>query len=299
MINFKQHEENFEIIDKVGAGGYGSVYKVKNKLDGNVYALKKIKLESEGGYQNEETTKVLKECRYLSRLDHPNILRYYGSWIHYRDHERMVDQLESPGAGQRTSVTKNFESFALRLRNDISLDKISPVATQKTYEIQVHSDEKSRQKASIEKDGDILNDIHRIMADDVGRSGENDQDGSSDGDSFEGTTKHNGRKENLLYIQTEYCDMNLEQYLNERGRLIRKCQKMEMANGAESAKKNDMEVNPFLVYEAFAIGFQLIKALKYIHNKQNVIHRDLKPTNIFMNLKSRSCLIKSLPTELN
>lgn len=37
---------NFEIISKIGEGAFASVYKVKRKEDGKIYALKKIKISN-------------------------------------------------------------------------------------------------------------------------------------------------------------------------------------------------------------------------------------------------------------
>ena len=36
--------DNFEVVNKVGEGAFASVYQVKKKDDGNLYALKRIKI---------------------------------------------------------------------------------------------------------------------------------------------------------------------------------------------------------------------------------------------------------------
>ena len=36
------HISDFEIQAKLGEGAFGQVYKVKRKIDGNIYALKKV-----------------------------------------------------------------------------------------------------------------------------------------------------------------------------------------------------------------------------------------------------------------
>ncbi|XP_052468370.1 interferon-induced, double-stranded RNA-activated protein kinase [Carassius gibelio] len=64
------HSELFEMITELGDGGYGCVYKVKHKIDGKVYALKKVIL----------TRKADSEVKALAQLDHPNIVRYITSW---------------------------------------------------------------------------------------------------------------------------------------------------------------------------------------------------------------------------
>ena len=38
--------ENFKILEKLGEGSYSTVYKVKRKIDNQIYALKKVKLSN-------------------------------------------------------------------------------------------------------------------------------------------------------------------------------------------------------------------------------------------------------------
>eukprot|EP01132_Coremiostelium_polycephalum_P006041 gene6041-7525_t len=77
-IRVSRYKEDFSEIEKVGKGGYGSVYKVQNKLDGLYYALKKIT------FKNSTQTfleKVLREVKTLASLNHPNIVRYHSAWL--------------------------------------------------------------------------------------------------------------------------------------------------------------------------------------------------------------------------
>jgi serine/threonine protein kinase len=61
----------------IGEGGFGKVYKVRHKLDGNIYAIKKAVVN----YDDLNDRKMLKEVALLSKLNHPNIVRYYQSWL--------------------------------------------------------------------------------------------------------------------------------------------------------------------------------------------------------------------------
>lgn len=61
---------------KLGKGGFGTVYKCRNRLDGHDYAIKKIRLSSDRRWQ-PQLAKVLREVKIMSLLDHPNIVRYY------------------------------------------------------------------------------------------------------------------------------------------------------------------------------------------------------------------------------
>nr|XP_046257615.1 eukaryotic translation initiation factor 2-alpha kinase-like [Scatophagus argus] len=61
----------FEPMDCLGSGGFGSVYKARHKLTAKVYAVKIVSWEE----------KSLREVKTLSDLQHPNIVRYYTVWM--------------------------------------------------------------------------------------------------------------------------------------------------------------------------------------------------------------------------
>ena len=79
-------QRQFEFLDHLGKGGFGTVVKVRHYLDNNVYALKKIKLHL-GFNENLRDHKVYREIQAITQLDPKNILRYYGCWVEALDEE--------------------------------------------------------------------------------------------------------------------------------------------------------------------------------------------------------------------
>lgn len=69
-----RYYNDFNQLDKIGQGGQGIVYKVVNKFDKIEYAIKKIYIKS-------TIDSIYTEVKHLSKLDHPNVIRYYGAWI--------------------------------------------------------------------------------------------------------------------------------------------------------------------------------------------------------------------------
>jgi serine/threonine protein kinase len=65
----------FELIHPLGRGSYGSVYKARMIDTGDIVAVKIIPLT-----EADEIGNVQKEISMLRDCDHPNIVRYYGSW---------------------------------------------------------------------------------------------------------------------------------------------------------------------------------------------------------------------------
>ncbi|XP_034964171.1 interferon-induced, double-stranded RNA-activated protein kinase isoform X2 [Zootoca vivipara] len=66
--------DDFEDIQKIKSGGYGTVFKAKHFIDGRLLAVKRVKL-----LVGEEESK--KEVQALANLDHEYIVRYFHCWI--------------------------------------------------------------------------------------------------------------------------------------------------------------------------------------------------------------------------
>ena len=64
--------DKFVVIDELGRGSYGIVYKVQNRTDLEFYVLKKISL---GGLSPDKQDLALREVKILSTLDHPSVVR--------------------------------------------------------------------------------------------------------------------------------------------------------------------------------------------------------------------------------
>ena len=74
--------ENFEILEKLGEGSYSTVYKVKRKIDNQIYALKKVKIQS---LSIKEKQNALNEVRILASVNSPFVISYKESFIDESD----------------------------------------------------------------------------------------------------------------------------------------------------------------------------------------------------------------------
>lgn len=64
--------DRYEILDKMGSGAYGHVWKIRHKASGKMFALKKIFL----AFQNKiDAKRTFREISILKKLDHPNIVK--------------------------------------------------------------------------------------------------------------------------------------------------------------------------------------------------------------------------------
>ncbi|KAJ6607583.1 kinase-like domain-containing protein [Mycena sp. CBHHK59/15] len=69
-------KEDWEELELLGKGAFGSVVKARNKIDSRIYAIKKIRLST-----MQSDTKIFREVNALSRLSHRFIVRYFTTWV--------------------------------------------------------------------------------------------------------------------------------------------------------------------------------------------------------------------------
>ena len=73
---------NFEILQKLGDGSYSVVYKVRRKIDNNIYALKKVRLQK---LKDREKQNALNEVRILASIKSPFVICYKEAFIEESD----------------------------------------------------------------------------------------------------------------------------------------------------------------------------------------------------------------------
>jgi serine/threonine protein kinase len=77
--NETRYQKDFEELERIGKGAFGSVFKVKGRLDEKMYAVKKVRLEKDP--KSADNQRIMREVRSFSILsDHPKIVRYYAGW---------------------------------------------------------------------------------------------------------------------------------------------------------------------------------------------------------------------------
>ncbi|NP_989249.1 serine/threonine-protein kinase 4 [Xenopus tropicalis] len=74
----KQPEEVFDVLEKLGEGSYGSVYKASHKETSQIVAIKQIPVES-------DLQEIIKEIAIMQQCDSLHVVKYYGSYFKNTD----------------------------------------------------------------------------------------------------------------------------------------------------------------------------------------------------------------------
>ncbi|KAF8610330.1 Serine/threonine-protein kinase [Ceratobasidium sp. AG-I] len=243
--------EEWEELEFLGKGGFGSVVKAQNKLDGRIYAVKKIRL------RGADDAKIYREINALSKLSHRYIVRYYTTWL-----ETLESDARSPTDSDASSVSSDATEAPETLTNGSSMDAealfnlddlpppgSSPYTGTSFPGIHFRESSESRSRSS-----------HGF--DDSSDEDEEEEDArilDAPTNMRASLPKINPR---ILYIQMEFVENQTLKELVER----------KAPEGGITEE------------ESWRLFRQLIEAL--VHLEQNgILHRDIKPSNIFVDAK--------------
>ena len=246
-----RYAKEFVEDGRLGRGGFGEVFKARNKVDGQLYAIKKVKARSKSALDP-----VLSEVTVLSRLNHPNVVRYFAAWID--DGIVVDDHLNSDSSGDETlsSLSKGGHRPILP-SSSRGLDFISSSNAHIVFgndpDTDAFAEEYSQDETSEDEDADQSSGSSQGQM-------EPDSDGvDRDLHAIEAKPESGSQGQatwTVLYIQMEYCKPETLRDLINSGL---------HANAAEG----------------WRLFRQSVQGLAHIH-AASIVHRDLKPENIFI-----------------
>ena len=235
----------------IGRGGFGTVYHCINQIDAGHYAIKRISLDVRRLARNGEAAmqrelhKILQEIRTMAKLEHNNIVRYYGAWIEHAN--AIANEAVGENSAERSLI----------------LCRTGTVQTESTDSEAEASDgiifgEDSRSQPAPHAECTMEDLITSSTSTD---SSSNETDPFTDGDGA--TTRGGSRAPSagmILNIQMSLHEHNLATYLSDRA----------------GARGHCFHLRP-----ALCIFLGILTGVQYLH-ASGFVHRDLKPANVFM-----------------
>eukprot|EP00063_Salmo_salar_P091107 XP_014065942.1 PREDICTED: eukaryotic translation initiation factor 2-alpha kinase 4-like isoform X3 [Salmo salar] len=243
---FSRYFNEFEELQLLGKGAFGAVIKVQNKLDGCYYAVKRIQVNP----ASKQFRRIKGEVTLLSRLSHENIVRYYNAWIE-RHETPSMGILSSDSSETRSTAEKPPQVRAPSLGlNELRISMLDNVegnallpATASSVEWSTSIERSSSAKCSGHKSSDEEDDDDVFCASFL----------PSNSDSESDIVFDNG---DGSVSQMEYCEKSTLRDTIDQG----------------------LHQDNSRLWRFFR---EILDGLAYIH-QQGMIHRDLKPVNIFL-----------------
>ncbi|NXT68814.1 E2AK1 kinase, partial [Chaetops frenatus] len=303
----------FEEVARLGKGGYGKVYKVRNKLDGQFYAIKKIKIKKT---TRGDCMKVLREVKVLAGLQHPNIVGYHTAWMEQVQtvHPKgkysslcnsclhlatsLLDHHQIQSVGSDSSII--FADLTSQEEKSCDSTSLKNVRRESVQNMDVRNDftnsnskesvKPNKCELSIELQEGFVNNVNSLSTDVDNHSTRGphsslDQDVSTESEScseskscFEECSKNEvalcGEFEVeyhlMLHIQMQLCEISLWDWIADRNK---RCN-----------KRSEDTSSPYQlvdVHWTMKIFQEVVEGVCYIHS-MGVMHRDIKPRNIFL-----------------
>ena len=178
MTTSSRYANDFVESGRLGRGGFGEVVKARNKLDGRIYAIKRIRQSSPAALTN-----VLSEIILLSQLNHPHVVRYFTAWI--ENEENLGNELNSSSDEESAAEESNIV-FA---KNSGALDFIS--SNGPNVQFDYGTDEEDASSEAFDEDDFDEEDVEDSDRNPVGQRQ---------------SSSHEQANKTALYIQMEYCE---------------------------------------------------------------------------------------------
>ncbi|XP_066963936.1 eIF-2-alpha kinase GCN2 isoform X2 [Macrobrachium rosenbergii] len=312
LKGFSRLSEEYVCLEWLGKGGFGHVYKVRNKVDEREYALKRIPL-----HQQKEVVKrkIIREVKLLSSLNHENVVRYYTSWIDnfvQAKDEVEVTILEGQPQMSQSQVVDDDNTPIIQVDNgeNTEVDGISVIAkdtsptdTENTSNSQAtpstdkfSSDSKSEQKGNNEDsdwsilfEGSTTNPKFPATVVDDDESDEDDEEWLIS--SLAPMMKDDESSEDVEFYDSQNPEMEVDALDRPDGpelAALSQCQKkfqflyIQMQLCEKHTLRQAIDNGLYLdVDRMWRLFREMVNGLDYIHS-QGLIHRDLKPGNIFL-----------------
>lgn len=278
-----------KLIEK---GGFGVVYKARHILDNVHYAVKEITFKFK---TSQDFLKIIREVQLYANLpSHPHVVSYKTAWID----NKFVELKKTSLRKKRCSESDKEDLLRVPNLRDFDLANLSEEGSSIQFKDAsndvVHNDPVKMSVKAFEGKATVTtgNRVRRhsaetlqadlvelAISDSVVDYGVRKPDIKTHHPSIEECEQNCHRESSyqyqaLLYIQMELCGQNLKKWIRERNESFFKRRRNDETS---HVLDTDMYNNSLNLFK------QIVEGVEFLHN-HHLIHRDLKPQNIFFSL---------------
>ncbi|KAL6780346.1 hypothetical protein ACKKBF_B13520 [Auxenochlorella protothecoides x Auxenochlorella symbiontica] len=272
-----RYRSDFVELRTLGRGAFGVVVAATNRMDGRVYAIKRIALDAQAPAAH---ARIMREVTTLSRLQHPHVVRYFQAWTEAGGPGGAGGARAGTGTGARggsldaSGAWDSSDATAPRARGGGGGRAAAPLHTLPA--VAEGSREGGARTASTSLPSSLGGSVPGAVYGPHGDRGGVADAGARTREWWEASTASEGTElapgspgsswagpvaaggvPQTLYIQMEYCTRTLRDVL---------------------------DAGPLEDADRWLVLRQILAGLAHIHD-QGIIHRDLKPANIFYDAK--------------
>eukprot|EP00484_Ammonia_sp_Unknown_P022916 CAMPEP_0197035300 /NCGR_PEP_ID=MMETSP1384-20130603/13145_1 /TAXON_ID=29189 /ORGANISM="Ammonia sp." /LENGTH=913 /DNA_ID=CAMNT_0042465345 /DNA_START=77 /DNA_END=2818 /DNA_ORIENTATION=- len=296
-MKMNRYHRDFEEMECIGYGAFGTVYQCKHKLDSRVYAIKKILYKHTSTNHDDIKNQIIREVTNIAALQHDNIVRYFSSWIEpvmitteHDDDEKVPKsetmrqrrndrQTHSARSKQRTPKNRGTAANVLKFFEfyESAEARLNPTGQTPLIRVNKSANEELQVLLSSDAAKSLLSPYpsrhtsptprqHKARRISPARHGDLAEVQDDEVETQLVAMKdikdiynywQNQTSYSCLFLQTEYC-----------GRYTLK----DFINTPTRIVDRDDNMHLFA---------QILLGVAHIHSK-NILHRDLKPENIFL-----------------
>ncbi|GLV41799.1 pancreatic eIF-2alpha kinase [Carabus blaptoides fortunei] len=278
---WSHYQREFDELEYIAGGGFGQVFRVRHKLDGSEYAVKKIYIRSNG---IKSVTDYLSEVKTFASLNHSNIVQYKAAWL----------ELGIPSTKTALVVSKDNSDNDLSFDIDKELhyskhvyattqtvseinEKLKSASSEFTVEFESHKSKQysvSNSNISIKSQRKVVDRESRNSISEGGKA-----ICKFNFDEARSYDQLHGEKWATLYIQMALCQITLKQWLDKR-------------NDSEMSEVALVSITSKVRREMILkILQQILRGIQYIHSK-GIVHHDIKPSNIFIQVDGANLCVQ-------
>ena len=118
-VSLNRFKSDFSQLQRIGRGGFGAVFRVRELMSDNIYAIKKVPVSSARSWR-PRLQRVREEVKILARLNHKNCVRYHAAWLERMDplensqEEMMAGFSEMPSMSESSSDMSSVRDESIR-----------------------------------------------------------------------------------------------------------------------------------------------------------------------------------------